>query len=94
MAVVAEAFADRGYCPDGSLVPRESPGAVRTDPAEVADRAVMIVTKGLVITADGGYVPVQARSLCLHGDTPGAVGLATAVRQALDQAGVLLAPFA
>ena len=92
--VVAEAYADRGYASDGSLVPRGQPGAVRTDPAEVAERAVTMVTRGFVASADGAAVPVQARSLCIHGDTPGAVALASAVRHALEQASVRLVPFA
>lgn len=92
--VVAEAFADRGYTADGSLVPRGEPGELRTDPAEVADRAVAMVTKGVVTSEEGIAAPIQARSLCVHGDTPGAVALATAVRQALERAGVRLAPFA
>lgn len=94
LSVVAEAFADRDYRPDGSLVPRGQPGAVRTDPAEVADRAVTMVTQGFVLSADGARVPIKARSLCIHGDTSGAVALAAAVRHALEQAGVRLAPFA
>jgi UPF0271 protein len=94
LTVVAEAFADRGYQMDGSLVPRGQPGAMRTDPAEVAARAVRMMTKGVVQSSDGSDVAVQARSLCIHGDTPGAVALATAVRAGLEQAGVRLAPFA
>ena len=92
--VVAEAYADRGYQPDGSLVPRGQPGAVLTDPAQVAARAVRMVTDGLVRTAGGQDVPVQARSLCIHGDTQGAVALAAAVRAALVQAGIRLTAFA
>jgi UPF0271 protein len=92
--VVSEAFADRGYRPDGSLVPRGQPGAVRTEPAEVAAQAVGIVTRGMVASEDGTDVPVLAESICVHGDTPGAVALAAAVRRALEQAGVTLAPFA
>jgi 5-oxoprolinase (ATP-hydrolysing) subunit A len=94
LTVVTEAFADRGYQPDGSLVPRGQPGAMRTDPAEVAARAVRMMTEGVVQSADGTDVAVRARSLCIHGDTPGAVALATAVRAALEQAGVRLAAFA
>lgn len=92
--VVSEAYADRAYRPDGSLVPRGEAGAVLTDPVLVAERAVTIVTTGTVIAADGTPVAVQAHSLCIHGDTAGAVTLARAVRQALEQAGVRLAPFA
>jgi UPF0271 protein len=94
LGVVTEAFADRGYAADGSLVPRGQPGALLTDPAQVARRAVTMVTRGVVTSVDGMQVAVQARSLCVHGDTPGAVALATAVRQALEDAGARLAPFA
>jgi len=94
LTVVAEAFADRGYQPDGSLVPRGRPGAMLTDPAQVAARAVRMMTEGVVRSADGSDVAVRARSLCIHGDTQGAVALATAVRAALEQAGVRLAAFA
>ncbi len=93
LRVVSEAFADRGYRPDGSLVPRGQPGAVRSEPAEVAAQAVGIVTRGMVACDDGSQVPVVAESICVHGDTAGAVALAAAVRGALEQAGVTLAPF-
>jgi UPF0271 protein len=92
--VVAEAFADRGYRPDGSLVPRGEPGAVLTDPGQVAERAVRIAAEGVVTAADGTEVPVLARSLCIHGDTPGAVTLARAVRAGLAAAGLRLDSFA
>ncbi len=94
LTVVAEAFADRGYQPDGTLVPRGQPDDLHTEPAEVADRAVSIVTRGTVSSADGTEVQVTARSLCIHGDTPGAVALARSVRAALEQAGVSVTPFA
>ncbi|HET9897074.1 MAG TPA: 5-oxoprolinase subunit PxpA [Streptosporangiaceae bacterium] len=94
LTVVAEAFADRGYRADGTLVPRGQPEDLHADPVKVAARAVSIVTRGTVTSADGSDVPVTARSLCIHGDTPGAVALATSVRAALEQAGVRLVPFA
>jgi 5-oxoprolinase (ATP-hydrolysing) subunit A len=94
LRVISEAFADRGYRPDGSLVPRGQPGAVRIEPAEVAARAVDMVTRGMVVSDEGTQVPVLAESICVHGDTAGAVALAAAVRHALEQAGVTLAPFA
>lgn len=94
LRVVSEAFADRGYRPDGSLVPRGQPGAVRTDSTDVAARAVGIATRGTVVSDDGNLVPVVAESICVHGDTAGAVALASAIRRALEQAGVTLAPFA
>ncbi len=92
--VVAEGFADRAYTSDGHLVPRGEPGAVVTDEAEVVARAVRMVTEGRVAAHGGGEVPLQVDSLCVHGDTPGAAGLARAVRAGLEAAGVALAPFA
>jgi UPF0271 protein len=94
LAVVAEAFADRAYTPAGTLVSRAEPGAVLTDPGEVAARVVALVTTGTVTSVTGEPVAVAARSVCVHGDTPGAVTLARAVRDALAEAGVRLAPFA
>lgn len=94
MEVVAEAFADRAYLPDGRLVPRSQAGALITDPATVAARAVSIATRREVAAIDGTVVGVTARSICVHGDTPGAVELARAIRSALDGAGVGVHPFA
>jgi UPF0271 protein len=91
---VREAFADRVYAADGTLLPRGEPGAVLTDESVVVDRCVRLATAGEVVAADGTVVRVDAESLCLHGDTPGAVRLARAVRSALTAAGVGLAPFA
>ena len=91
---VREAFADRAYLADGTLAPRGLPGAVITDPAEVADRAERIVTDGEVTALDGSTVSVRVDSLCVHGDTVGAVQLAHAVRDALTRAGVTIAAFA
>jgi UPF0271 protein len=93
LRAVTEAFADRGYADDGSLVPRGQPGALVTDPPAVAARAVAMVTEGAVGTVEGHRVEVSPRSLCVHGDTPGAVLIATAVRDALERAGVTVAPF-
>ncbi|GAB1645461.1 LamB/YcsF family protein [Krasilnikovia sp. MM14-A1259] len=89
----AEAFADRGYTPEGTLVPRGAPGALLHDPAEVAARMVRLVTAGELTAVDGTVLPVRADSLCVHGDSPGAVAMARAVAQALTAAGVRLAPF-
>ncbi len=94
ISVVSEAFADRGYNADGTLVPRGRPGAVRTDAADVTEQAVTMVTRGIVRTADGEEVPVTPRSICIHGDTSGAVALARSVRRGLEQAGVRIVPFA
>jgi 5-oxoprolinase (ATP-hydrolysing) subunit A len=94
LPVVAEAFADRGYRDDGSLVPRGEPGALLTDPADVAARATAMVVAGSVATPSGTALEISPRSICLHGDTPGAVAIATAVRASLEQAGVVLTAFA
>lgn len=89
-----EAFADRAYTPAGTLVPRGEPGAVVEDPDEVVRRAVRMTVDRTVVAADGSTVPVAARSLCLHGDTPGAAALARRVRAALEEAGVDVRAFA
>ncbi len=92
--VVTEAFADRAYNCDGTLVRRGLPGAVLTDPDAVAARVTRLVTTGTVQAADGSDLAVPARSVCIHGDNPGAVAIARAVRAALAAAGVSLVPFA
>lgn len=88
MEGVAEAFADRAYLPDGRLVPRTQPDAVLVDVDVVAARAVSIAVDRSVVAVDGTVVEVAARSICIHGDTPGAVQMARAVRTALEQASV------
>lgn len=92
MEPVPEAFADRAYAPDGRLVRRDREGVI-TDQGAVATQAVKIARDREVVTSDGLVVPMRARSLCLHGDTPGAVELARAVRSALADAGVGVHPF-
>lgn len=92
--VVAEAFADRAYTADGRLVARDQVGAVIIDERTVAQRAVEIACAHRVQSIDGRSVRIHARSLCVHGDTPGAVRLARALRAALEQAGVELRAFA
>ncbi|MFI6539292.1 LamB/YcsF family protein [Nonomuraea sp. NPDC050547] len=91
---IAEAYADRAYTPDGTLVPRREPGAVIHDPAAVSARAVRMAVDESVLAADGTQVAVSARSICVHGDTPDAVRLAQAVRDRLLEAGVVLQAFA
>ncbi len=86
-----EAFLDRGYRADGSLIPRGEPGALLEDPAVVAARAVRLARDRVVVAEDGALVPVDAVSLCVHGDSPGAVAMARAVRAALEDAGVEIA---
>jgi UPF0271 protein len=89
---VPEAFADRAYRADGTLQSRGEPGAVITDASAAAARAVEIATSGSVVAVDGDRVAVHAESICCHGDTPGAVEIAAAVRRALEAAGVTVAP--
>jgi UPF0271 protein len=93
LTTVAEAFADRAYTRAGTLVARGEDGAVLHDPTQVAARAVRLVLTGEVDAADGSTVRTSAASLCVHGDSPGAVSMATAVRQGLEAAGVRLQPF-
>jgi 5-oxoprolinase (ATP-hydrolysing) subunit A len=94
LQVVAEAFADRAYNDDATLVRRGMPGAVLSDPDVVAARAAELVTSGTLRSAGGRELRISARSVCIHGDTPGAVQLVAAVRAALERAGVRLASFA
>lgn len=89
-----EAFVDRGYVADGSLVPRGEPGAVVDDPAAAADRAIELAETGGITADDGSRVELAPDSLCLHGDTPGAVAMARAVREALERAGFEIRSFA
>lgn len=91
MAVVAEVFPDRAYLADGTLAPRHLPGACLADAAEVARRAVAMVSNGEVYDRDGGAVPLEVGTLCLHGDHPGAGANAALVRSSLEQAGIEVA---
>lgn len=93
LPVVAEAFADRSYTAAGALVPRRDPHAVLHDVDEVAERCLRLATSGEVVAVDGSVVPVRAESLCVHGDSPGAVTLAAAVRRGLEESGVQVVPF-
>jgi UPF0271 protein len=93
LPTVLEAFADRGYTPEATLVSRKEPGALLTDTSAVVERAVRLAERGEIVAIDGTVLQVPAASLCLHGDTPGAVAHARAVRSALTDAGVTLAPF-
>jgi len=92
LRAAGEAFADRRYLPDGSLMPRSQPGSVLHDADAVADQALRIAREGRVIAADGSSVRVDAETLCLHGDTPGAVAMARAVRERLESSGVRIVP--
>jgi UPF0271 protein len=90
--VVREAFADRAVQADGTLVPRSKPGAVIHDRQQVIERSVRLATEGTVVAVTGEVVEMRAGTLCLHGDTPDAVGLAAALRSALERAGIRLTP--
>lgn len=94
LPVIGEAFADRAYTAEGTLVPRREAGAVIHDPDEVVKRALGMALDGAVTSLDGRPVEIAARSLCLHGDTPGAAALARRVRSELAAAGVLVRSFA
>jgi 5-oxoprolinase (ATP-hydrolysing) subunit A len=93
LRTVAEAFADRAYTPEGHLVPRRQPGAVLHDPELVAARMVRLATEGRITAVDGTEIEVRADSICTHGDSPGAVEMARALRTALTGAGIEIAPF-
>ena len=93
LAVVAEAFADRAYNDDGSLVSRRLPGAVLHDPDAVAERMLQWVERGELPSISGRPVRIEADSICVHGDSPGAVEMARRIRARLAAAGVPLAPF-
>jgi len=91
--VIGEAFADRAYASDGTLIPRGTRGAVLDDPDRVRARTVRLAVDGVMDTIDGGTVHLAAQSICVHGDTSGAVDLARAVRAGLAEAGVEVRPF-
>lgn len=93
LRTVAEAFADRGYTAEGRLVSRREPGAVLDDPDLVAERMVRLVTEGRITATDGTDIEVRADSVCVHGDSPGSVSMARAVRDSLERAGARIAPF-
>jgi UPF0271 protein len=90
LSVRHEAFADRGYRQDGTLLPRSVPGAVLTEPAQAAEQALMIAKDGSVRTKDGKVIHVYADTLCIHGDGPHALQHAQAISNALSQAGIVM----
>ena len=92
LRVAAEFFADREYEPDGSLASRQKAGAVLTDAEAVVARALRMVRDRTVVAADGTLVPVDADTICVHSDTPGADALAARLRAALEDAGVAVKP--
>ena len=93
LRTVAEAFADRAYRPDGQLVSRREEGAVLHDPGQIAERVIRMVESGRVLAVDGSTIDVRVESVCVHGDSPGAVQIATAVRERLLTSGVELVAF-
>lgn len=94
LQVAAEAFADRAYQPDGQLVSRTQEGAVLHDPAAVAERMVRLADEGVIRAIDGTDVRVDARSICVHGDSPGSIAMAAETKRMLHDAGITIAPFA
>ena len=93
LSVFSEIFADRAYLPDGRLVPRALPGAVLHDADEAADRLTRFLDSGLMPVIGGDPIPLAVHSVCVHGDTAGAVAMARILRARLDAAGVAVAPF-
>ncbi|MEJ3657389.1 5-oxoprolinase subunit PxpA [Actinomycetes bacterium KLBMP 9759] len=94
LRAVPEFFVDRGYTPEATLVPRRQPGALLHDPDEVTTRVLRMVGEGTITAVDGSEIRVAAESACVHGDSPGAVAMATAVRAGLEARGVELRAFA
>lgn len=92
LKVVYEAFPDRAYTPEGTLVSRREQGAVIREPEEVAERALKMAKEGKVIAIDGTEIPLMAQTLCVHGDTPGAVDLVRQIRERLDKEGIEVKP--
>jgi UPF0271 protein len=93
LAVAVEIFADRAYRRDGRLVPRDEPGAVIHEPEAVIQRVLGILRTGSVTAVDGSRLPLRMDSICLHGDTPGSVALARALRRAIEAEGWRIEPF-
>ena len=91
---MAEAFADRGYTPEATLVSRREPGAVLHDAREVTRRMVRLAQEGTLEAVDGSTIRVRAESICVHGDTPGSAAMAAEVRAGLERAGITVRSFA
>jgi UPF0271 protein len=92
LRVASEVFADRALNPDGTLVPRSQPGAVIEDPEEVVAASLRMVIEGKAIAISGKEIPIRTDTICLHGDTPGAVELARKLRERMEAAGVAVVP--
>jgi UPF0271 protein len=93
LRTVPEAFADRAYRTDGQLVSRREPDAVLHDVDQIAERVVSMITTGRVAAVDGSIIPISVESVCVHGDSPGAVQIAHTLRQRLESEGIELAAF-
>ncbi|MPM74568.1 hypothetical protein SDC9_121556 [bioreactor metagenome] len=91
LRVASEVFADRGYNRDGTLIARGQPGAMIHDPEEAAIRVIQMVADGTITTADGQEIAICADTVCLHGDSPGAVEMAQTIRIRLEEAGIKIA---
>lgn len=94
LRALSEAFADRAYNPDGTLVSRREEDAVLHDHAAITENMVRLATEGKIVARDGSVLDVRADSICVHGDTAGAVAMAAAVRAGLESAGVTVRSFA
>jgi UPF0271 protein len=92
LRVAREAFADRGYNPDGTLVSRKQPGSVFSDPRQSVEQVLSLVKRGEIVTADGSVLKLQADTVCVHGDGPAALPIAKALREELTREGVELCP--
>lgn len=92
LEVVREAFADRAYTADGTIVSRSEKGAVLLDPSHVAGRALFMIREQKVETVDGALIDLPFRSICVHGDTPGAVEMIVAIRKTLEREGIQISP--
>ncbi|MBW9089152.1 LamB/YcsF family protein [Rhizobium wenxiniae] len=93
LTVVAEAFADRAYTPEGNLVSRREKGSVLHDPDLIAERMVRMVKEGVIEAIDGTLTKVDAQSICVHGDSPGAVAMAKRLREVFEQSGLAIRAF-
>jgi len=93
LRVIRQAFADRAYNDDGSLVSRRLQGALISDPREAAERTLRLVNDGVVKSINGKLITIEARTVCVHGDSPAAVTMAEAIRNRLENAGITIRPF-
>ncbi len=94
LTLAREIYADRAYEDDGTLVSRRKPGAVLHDPETVAARVLQMVEERAIVSVGGRRLPLAIDTVCIHGDSPGAVAMARAVRARLEGAGIAIAPFA